>query len=493
MVLPRYVRPNKTFDQLSFIADLKTAVRFLDDVLDANVYVDQVIQDTNRDLRRIGLGIMGLHDALALMGVEYGSPTAVEITQSLGQTMASVTHEASTELARKRGQSETLRKLDTTRRNVATLTVAPTGTTSNLMGCSSGIEPFFALKYKRRVGGEYITVIEPTFLKLMTKHCGDEEKARRIIENLDLINAEALEAYGFTEMARVLKTSNELSYQAHVNMQGAFQRGIDSGGYKLGNAISKTLNLPKGSTADDVEAAYLLAYSQGCKGVTVYVDGSFENQVLTTEANSPASSPEPQEAPTEPAVDTQQPLEFTGPLLTAEEVAAQNRYVRPGRLSGYTDVVELTDPETGGRHKYYVTVNHDGGKPVEVIVSAGKGGSRSHGEAEAMGRLTSLALQSGVTAQEVSRALSDIDAGLFGSYERRLVRSPAALISVMLEQAELPEASPSPEVVGDTQQTVPATKIASPTQSVGCPQCGGPMRREEGCSKCSECGYAKCG
>ena len=487
--LGRYVAAG-AFDWFAFGRDVKLATRFLDMVLDVNTFALDDNREASHKYRRLGLGIMGLADALILMDMPYDSERARAFATSVARSMAQSSDAESQRLGDEWGAPEGVRKSGYDRRNVATLTVAPTGTTSQIMAASGGIEPLFALKYERRIGGEFVSILEPAV----------ERHLASIGVSPDVLTsglAGPLASHPDPEvahMAQLLATANEIPWRAHVLMQGAFQRGMD-GHRRIGNAISKTINMPSTTTADDVAGAYRLAWESGCKGVTVYVDGSYQNQVLTA-------------TPTEPEVDPEDALPYNteptfsarylndvitgGELLTAEEVAASVVYTRPERLYGYTDKVTLFDSD-GVRSSYLATANFDGPNLRELILVAGKGGSRAHGEAEAIGRLVSLALQSGVSTDQIVASLDGIDAGLSGSYGHRLIRSPATLAARILATAGLPDAQEPREGASEpSEPPVPTPDPAGPDTRPRCAQCGERMYRQEGCWQCT-CGNSKCG
>lgn len=249
-----------------------------------------------------------------------------------------------------------------------------------------------------------------------------------------------------------------------------------------------TINLPGSATLEDVQAAYLEAYRTGCKGITVYRDGSREFQVLNVKK-------EEKEFPTPPKEASQPSPRREGEPL----------YERPGRLYGFTDMVKLFTPE-GARRSFLVTVNLLEGQPIEVILTSGKAGDEANADSEALGRVVSIALQYGVPKEALIRTLRGINGGLYGSYQGRLVSSKADLIAVALETAgQAGAASPSGEhqkAPSSDQGEAISISVTIPTLSGGapvpgamsCPVCGEKaLVREEGCYTCKACGYSKCG
>ena len=297
----------------------------------------------------------------------------------------------------------------------------------------------------------------------------------------------------------VLRCAHDIAPADHVKMQGAVQRAFD-GGEKLANSISKTINLPNQATVDDVFESYSLAFSTGCKGITVYRDGSRDFQVLSTSTKksdkkaekSPASAPvadgatsstAPMAAVAQPPVA--EPPRQSGMIAvatTAQAATAQtngrNEYLpgeplfeRPIRLSGFTDSVKLMLP-TGEKRGFFVTVNKQDDLPTEVFIVSGKAGDEANADSEALGRVVSIALQYGVPAEALIKTLRGINGGMYGTYNGRVVASKADIIAVALETAGVENVL---------------------NQGKGCPDCGAPRRFEEGCQKCESCGYSKCG
>ena len=281
----------------------------------------------------------------------------------------------------------------------------------------------------------------------------------------------------------------------HVRMQGVVQTAFDAEGYAA-NSLSKTINLPNQATVEDVEAAYSEAYRTGCKGITVYRDGSREYQVLSVSK---------EEKKDEKTVAVQPALLEVPPV--APEPAARPIFERTGRLVGYTDMVKLTGSD-GTRRGFLVTVNMQGEHPVEVILTSGKAGDEANADSEALGRIISKALQYGVPAAELVKTLRGINGGLYGSYQGRFVTSKADLIAVALETtskiqiaegerkaAQMP--LDDPMVPQAMQRAMTAPIQASRQGKTGldrCPECGDEnLVREEGCTKCYSCGYSKCG
>jgi len=259
-------------------------------------------------------------------------------------------------------------------------------------------------------------------------------------------------------------------------MQAAVQRAFDASEQLVGNAISKTTNLPNEATVEDVLTVYRTAWKLGAKGITVYRDGSRDLQVLAT-------SKQDDDAPKEPELPAEEP---TVPV-----------YERPSRLIGHTDMVKLTNGD-GRPHSYLVTVNYFEGNPIEVIITTGKAGDETNADSEALGRVVSIALQYGVPPEAIIKTLRGINGGLYGSYAKRFVTSKADLIAVALElatkeRAREPAEEPKKTVAPEPAPAVVLAGGAAAESGHACPECGEPMVRSEGCWTCHACGYSKCG
>ncbi len=507
--LAAYVKGGE-FQMAEFRKDVHTAIRFLDNVLDVNRFALKDNEEAAKRLRRLGLGVMGLADALIRMGLPYSSEEARKKVHEIISAMREEAIKASEELAEERGvfplyeeHREYFEALGIKpRRNVAVLTVAPTGTTSMVMGVSSGIEPVFSPFVWRRIGGEYKPLLHPLFVELMEQYPpapGYEKEDKwdwdKVIAAIQEDGHGSVKNLPFVpeSIRQVFECAHDIHPLDHVRMQGAVQRAFDAEGY-AGNSISKTANLPNGASVLEVEAAYLEAYRTGCKGITVYRDGSKEFQVLTVrkEEAKMDKAGSKQEAPLEtPRVGESLEAKKALPARSSQPI-----YERPGRLMGYTDMVKLLSPE-GQKHSFLVTVNFLEDRPIEVILTTGKAGDEANADSEALGRVVSIALQYGVPPEALVRTLRGINGGLYGSYQGRLVSSKADLIAVALEtasHAQVPAGAPEPEVAFHMEIPAPSGGGIELAGASKCPSCGEKaLVREEGCWKCQVCGYSKCG
>jgi len=461
--LARETAPNQwsiDWDELERVVRL--GVRFLDDVIEMNPYPLPQIDAMVKANRRIGLGIMGWADLLFLLGLPYDSQPALDLAERLMAFVNEKAHDQSSRLAEERGPfpswGQSIYRAGRPLRNATVTAIAPTGTISMIAGCSSGIEPVFALAFEHRVkgadGDRVLPFVSETFERLARAHgfCSEAllaEVARRgSIQGIP----------GLDEAARsVFKTAHEIDYHWHVRHQAAFQRHTDNG-------VSKTINLPQNATEDDVARAYLLAREEGCLGITVFRDGCKGAQVLTVGVGAAA-------------------VEEAGVSVLGERVVRP----RPHSLPGHTYRME-TPIGTA-----FITVNAtEGGEPFEVFVQVGKAGSDTMAVAEALGRLVSLALRlpSPLTArrrlEEVIGQLSRIGGGQptgFGA--SKVLSLPDALARVLGEHVGY----------GAGQGGGSSAAARSSLRQIGdlCRECGqATFIYEEGCKKCLSCGFNEC-
>ncbi|GEM88216.1 adenosylcobalamin-dependent ribonucleoside-diphosphate reductase [Meiothermus granaticius] len=519
--LAAYVE-NGSFNFTEFRQDVHTCIRFLDNVLDVNVFALEDNRIASQTLRRLGLGVMGLADALIKLGLPYSSEAGRKVVSEIMNAMREEAVAESERLGQERGVFEVYRQNQAAmeklgiapRRNVAVLTVAPTGTTSMLMGVSSGIEPMFSPFMWRRIGGQYKALLHPLFVELMEGFPPSEPFEKdgkwdweKLIEAIQAHHGSVKGIEGIpTAIANVFEGAHDVPPLDHVRMQGTVQVAFDAAGYAA-NSLSKTINLPNHASVEDVEAAYSEAYRTGCKGITVYRDGSRDFQVLSVSKEEKKAENQEETVAVQPALleVPPSPGEPAGP--TARPV-----FERTGRLVGYTDMVKLTNSD-GTRRGFLVTVNMQGDHPVEVILTSGKAGDEANADSEALGRVISIALQYGVPVEAMVKTLRGINGGLYGSYQGRFVTSKADLIAVALETTSKVEGhggkNPGAAAAMDPLEAAPLVQQAAlaasrsrepkgaPSTSSGlarCPECNDlSLVREEGCVKCYSCGYSKCG
>ena len=410
------------------------AVHFLDNVIEMNRYPLPQIEAMSKANRKIGLGVMGFADLLLKLGISYDSEEAIAQAESIMAFISSESKIASASLAEKRGNFKNYPgsiydTADTPyMRNAATTTIAPTGTISIIAGVSRGIEPVFSIVQTRRVlEGETLHDVHPLFIKAA--------KAGRFFHNnlIDKI------ASGSTlaeideipdHIKNLFKTSHDISPEWHVRVQAAFQKHTD-------NAVSKTVNLPVEATEKEVNQIYLSAYRLGCKGVTIYRDGSRDKQVLnigTGSKNKPTIAPRS----------------------------------RPLRTHGMTERIQT------GCGKLYVTINSDTKGMCEVFAQMGKTGGCASSQIEAAGRLASLALRSGVNVDAIIRQLTGIRCPSPAWQNGKMVLSCPDAMAQVLKNLTNSEVTESAVLMG------------------GCPECGSVLSHEEGCLNCHSCGFSKC-
>lgn len=524
--LARFVReadwdenPEERIDWDGLGRAVRLSTHFLDNVIDANRYPLPEIASLAATIRRVGLGVMGWADMLVRLGVSYNSGSGVELGR---RVMAFVDEEAklaSEKLAESRGEfpawpksiwgpSETcargpegariqrMRKL----RNCNLTTVAPTGTISIIAGCSSGIEPLFAVAFMRNQAGVMMPDVNPDFVALAKRQGWySEELMERIAEEGHIHFEEVPE-----DIQRVFVTAHDIAPEWHVRMQAAFQESVDS-------AISKTTNFPKQAAEADVREIYELAFRLGCKGVTVYRDGSRPMQVLSTgKTDRGEESPEDPERIQElesaladaraEAHRLRVGLERLENERTQADVragAGRHKRKRPSMLRGRT--LKMNSP----LGDLYVTINEDEtGRPFEVFCTVGKAGGAAMADSEAIGRLISLALRSGVPITAVREQLRGISCDrAVGVGPHKVLSAPDAIAQAIeryLEekegvQQELLAATPSAR--GQAQPSFSPDVSAAVGSFLGsCPECGaGQLAYEEGCVKCHLCGFSECG
>ncbi len=443
------------WDELERVVRL--AVRFLDDVIEVNPYPLPAIDAMVKANRRIGLGVMGWADLLFTLGIPYDGEQALDLAGRLMAFIEEKGHDQSAKLAEERGPfpywSRSIYRSGRPLRNSTVTTIAPTGTISMIAGCSSGIEPVFALAFEHRVKGpdgeRVLPFVSETFERLGRRRGFYSEALMTEVARHGSLQGVA----GVPDDARaVFKTAHEIDYAWHVRHQAAFQRHSDNG-------VSKTINLPREATTDDVANAYLLAWEEGCLGITVFRDGCKGSQVLTAGVREQAESD--------------------------LEVTERGVKPRPHSLVGRTYRME-TPIGTA-----FITVNDtESGDPFEVFVQVGKAGTDTMAVAEALGRLVSLALRlpSPLSAErrleEVINQLSRIGGGHptgFGA--AKVLSLPDALARTLGEH------------IGQPRREAASPGSAAGLRRVGdlCKECGqATVIYEEGCKKCLSCGYNEC-
>jgi len=513
--------PEEAVDWEGLRQVIHLSTHFLDNVIDANRYPLDQIHALAQNIRRIGLGVMGWADMLVRLGIPYDSDEGVEMGRRVMRFVNEEARVASEKLAESRGvftawersiwgpDKTAARRPDGSRvrseralRNCNLTTVAPTGTISIFAGCSGGIEPLFAVAFMRNQAGSLMPDVNPDFVRVAQEQGWySEELMERIATEGHIHFPEVPE-----EVQRVFRTAHDITPEWHVRMQAAFQEHCDS-------AISKTTNFPHEATEEQVREIYELAFELGCKGVTVYRDGSRQGQVLSTGKTGQAGVAAEEAARVseleqkladarEEAHNLRIEVErLKGELLQHDQTAgaARHKRQRPQALRGYT--MKMMSP----LGDLYVTINEDDrGRPFEVFCTLGKAGGAAMADAEAIGRLVSLALRSGIPIARIKDQLRGISCDrAVGLGPNKVLSAPDAVgqaIERYLEEKEgvqeaLPLPVKEPQAAGTHPQPSSVYHRFQQESFIGaCPECGGgQMAYEEGCMKCHICGYSECG
>jgi ribonucleoside-diphosphate reductase alpha chain len=507
------------WDSLRRVIHLST--HFLENVIDANQYPLPEITDLAQRIRRIGLGVMGLADVFVKLGVPYDSDEGVALGRRIQQFVDEEAKVESERLAAERGvfpewersiwgpDETAARDANGERirpkrrlRNCNVTTVAPTGTISIIAGCSSGIEPLFAVAFMRNQAGALMPDVNEDFVAIAkAEGWYSDDLMRRIAEagHIDFPEVPA-------KWQRVFVTANAIKPEWHIRMQAAFQEFNDS-------AISKTCNFAQDATEEYVEEIYRLAYRLNCKGVTVYRDGSREMQVLSTgstakkvkEGHVGAATADLHGEIAELRSENERLLR-TVHELEAENLQRRQKRSRPEVLRGTTRRVETP------LGTLYVTITEDDkGQPFEVFMTLGKAGGALMADVESLGRLISLALRSGIPIKEIYRQLRGISSDrVIGLGPNKILSVPDA-VGIAIERWMQEKQGIQQELLPYTGQPEVAPLVAQPVSqgtprgeqmifggmqqmlSGACPDCGSQLEFAEGCMKCHVCGFSECG
>src|SRR6058998_1757133 len=457
---------------------IRTTVRMLDDVIDMNAYPVKQIEEMTYATRKIGLGVMGFARMLFMLEVPYDSKEGVEWGRKVMRFIQETGYNESAKLAEERGvypawegsrhQEKGLRL-----RNSYVTTVAPTGTLSMIADTSGGCEPEFSLIwYKRVLEGEEL----PYFLDYFEEVAKREGFWREDLVKKILVNHGS--PRGLNEIPekwqRVFATAHDVAPGWHVRMQAAFQDWCDA-------AVSKTINLPREATVEDVKKAYLLAFDLHCKGITVYRDGSREDQVLNIGV---AGAEKPKEIHVE----------------VPREPAIVRPRARPDVITGRTQKI-LT-----GYGALYVTVNEEEKGLFEVFAQIGRGGGYTASFTEGIARLVSLCLRSGVPVDEIIDQLEGIRSPRIAiDHGERVYSIPDAIAKAIKRHIGMQKTGVQPPVetynelggavetdVELEKESRDAAELLRKGLNPECPECGKSLVFEEGCVKCHSCGYSEC-
>ncbi len=443
--LSRMVTDNKIdYEKLSKV--VASAVRFLDNVIEMNNYPLEIIGKMTKGNRKIGLGIMGFADMLIQLGIAYNSEKGLKMAEEVMKFIRDKARETSAQLAKERfpfpnfkgsiyddGKSPQLR-------NATTTTIAPTGTIGIIANCSSGIEPLFGICFIRKVMDKNELIeVNPYFEKIAKEeNFYSEDLMRQIAEKGTLHGIKDIPS----RIQKIFCTAHDITPEWHIRMQAAFQKYTD-------NAISKTVNFPNKATCEDVRQVFLLAYKNGCKGVTIYRDGSRDEQVL-----------------------------YLG-LGKKEKKETHMPRPRPLMTKGTTQKI------TTGCGNLYITINEDEIGPCEVFSQMGKSGGCAASQSEAVSRLISLALRSGIDPEIIVKQLKGIRCPSSLWQKGGMVLSCPDAISKAIERYM---------TNGSGTESLKKTTMTKASAGIypECPECGDLLELVEGCAVCKACGYSKC-
>ena len=527
-----YVNDEK-MDWDAYARDIHLSTHFLDNVIDANKYPLPEITSLSKRIRRIGLGVMGFADALVRLGIAYDSPEGVEFGRKVMEFMDVEAKKESSRLAEARGafpewsqsiwgpnataaKDESGKRIrpEQNLRNCNVTTVAPTGTISIIAGCSSGLEPLFAVAFMRNQAGAMMPDVNEDFVAIAKSEGWYTEELMERIAKTGHVNHSEVPA----KWQKVFITANHIAPEWHIWMQAAFQENCDS-------AISKTTNFAHTATKDDVRRIYDLAYKTHCKGVTVYRDGSRDNQVLSTGATQGAAEIR---KTGEMRVENADALEAVTTLTSendrlkkllfdaeAENLQRRQKRSRPGVLRS-TSIKK----ETPLGVMFVHITEDDKGQPFEVFINLGKAGGSAMADAEALGRMISLALRSGIPLSQVHRQLRGISSDKAVGLGPNKVMSVPDAIGLALEEWMRAKQGVQQELMvqptTESQNPMVSAPVTMPvTMATGkggeammfeasgdsggqafigtCPDCGSQLEFAEGCAKCHVCGFSECG
>jgi ribonucleoside-diphosphate reductase alpha chain len=432
------------WDRLAEVVALGT--RFLDNVIQVNKYPIEEIKEMTRANRKIGLGVMGWADMLILLGIPYNSEAAIELGDRVMKFINDKSHMTSMVLAKERGAFPNFEGsiFDADKgepmRNATCTTIAPTGTISIISNTSSGIEPLFAVSYVRQVmDNDVLVEVHPLFEKI-AKERGfySEELMKTIAEHGTIQDLDEIPE----DIRDIFVTSHDITPEDHIRMQAAFQNHTD-------NAVSKTVNFCTDATRDDVATVYRLAYQSGCKGVTIYRDGSRDMQVLSVKK------------------DDEKPEDS----VPHESAKKRFKRDRPRALKGSTYQMQT------GCGPLYITVNEDEAGVFELFTTMGKAGGCASSQCEAIGRLVSLAWRSGIQARQAVKQMIGITCHKPAGFGENRVTSCADAVAKAIQMHMI-----------DHEEA----ELTHANNGGACPDCGGPVEHEGGCCVCHVCGYSEC-
>ncbi len=486
--LAKFVRQDGTIDYEDLGETVKTAVRFLDDVVEANNYPTPEIDKMCRANRKIGLGVMGWADLLFKCRIGYDSDEALRLAREMGEFIQQTAWEADSELAEEKGVFDNWKgsrwdvQHNRKMRNAHTVTIAPTGTISIIAGCSGGIEPIFSLSFVRQVmEGQTLYETNPIFRSELESLGLDETEMQLALETA--ANHGTVETCDLLpeETRGVFRSARDVSPNAHVRMQAAWQEFTDA-------AVSKTINFPSEASRDQVKEAYLLAYETKCKGITVYRDGSRQNQPM--------------------ALKKGEAKKDTATVKETSDREEDKIQIAPVRLPEIMSGLRIRQITPFGNMHVKISVDARTGDEREVFAQLGKGGDVATSDLEAICRLISLFLRCNGPMELAMKQLEGIGSSLsVPSAEGRVTsladglskainkylkaKKKFGLKPLLLGEVDLnkldedDDASPAGNGNGHGRTSQTAFKVK-------CPECVGNLIYEEGCVKCPSCGYSQC-
>ncbi|MEE9910801.1 MAG: vitamin B12-dependent ribonucleotide reductase [Deltaproteobacteria bacterium] len=426
---------------------IQLAVHFLDNVVEINNYPLPQIAEMTLGNRKIGLGVMGWADMLIALGIPYNTEEAIELAHKVMGFINEQGHAASQALARTRGTFPNFKgsvydkKGVLPMRNATVTTIAPTGTISIMANSSSGVEPLFAVSYIRQVMDNDILVEVHPYFEAIAKDRGfySRELMQRIAEHGTLHHIDEIPE----DIRNLFVTAHDITPEVHIRMQAAFQKHTD-------NAVSKTVNFTNGASVADVARVYELAYQLDCKGVTIYRDGSRDQQVLSVGKKQEAAHP-----------------------ASMDKDKSTTKRERPKILKGWTYQMQT------GCGPLYVTVNEDATGLFELFTTMGKAGGCAASQSEAIGRMVSLAWRSGLQARQVIKQLQGISCHSPSGFGENKILSCADAVAKAIQA----------HVEANGGKVQHEKRVFS---KGACPDCGGIVEHEGGCMVCHICGYSEC-
>ena len=480
--LAKFVNADATIDYDGLRETVRTAIRFLDDVVETNNYPTPEIDEMCRANRKIGLGVMGWADLLFKTGIRYDSEEALDLAREISSVIQEEAWDADTALAEEKGCFANWKgsiwdtKYNRKMRNAHCVTIAPTGTISIIAGCSGGIEPIFSLSFIRQVmNGETLYEVNPIFEQELHRLGLDEQQRTHVLSQAAELGSVADIDVLPEETRSIFRSARDITPTNHVKMQSAWQEHTDA-------AVSKTINFPSEATRDQVKEAYLLAFKSGCKGITVYRDGSRENQPMALKG------------------------EVEKKKSNDDSTSDQMLQIAPLRLPEIMTCLRVRQITPFGNMHVKISVDPKTGVEREVFAQLGKGGDVATSDLEAICRLLSLFLRcngpmevalkqlegigSSLTVPSAAGRVTSLADGLSKAITKYLVAKQQYGLHALL----LGEVDPNQmtEAQLESAPTRPNGRASQNAFKVKCPECAGNLVFSEGCVKCHACGYAQC-